>query len=185
MKYLIFLSYIFFISEFLLMLVKRSKKSTSKHQKDKGSLVLLWVTISICFTFGFIFADYSRWNLSHLIMAVIGLLIIIVGLIIRWVAILQLKKAFTVDVAIGTEQKLKTDGMYKTIRHPSYLGMLMIMIGFAISMNSIMSILVIVIPMIIVLLFRISVEETLLLEAFGNQYIEFRSKTKKLIPWLY
>lgn len=167
------------------MLVKRSKKSTSKQQKDKGSLVLLWVTITLCFTFGFIFADYSRWGISHLIMAIIGLLAIIVGFIIRWVAIIQLKKAFTVDVAIGTEHKLKTDGIYKTIRHPSYLGMLMIMTGFAISMNSIISILVIVIPMIIVLLFRISVEESLLVEAFGNQYIEYKSKTKKLIPWVY
>jgi protein-S-isoprenylcysteine O-methyltransferase Ste14 len=166
------------------MLVKRSKKSTSKQQKDKGSLVLLWVTISICFTFGFIFADYSRWNLYHLIMAIIGLLIIIAGFIIRWVAILQLKKAFTVDVAIGTEHKLKTDGLYKTIRHPSYLGMLMIMIGFAIYMNSIMSILVIVIPMFIVLLYRISVEESVLTEEFGNDYIAYKAKSKRLISWV-
>lgn len=185
MKYLIYLSYIFVISEFLLLLVKRSKRSTSKQQKDRGSLVLLWVTITLCFTFGFIFADYNRWGLSHLIMAAIGLVTIIAGFIIRWRAILQLKNAFTVDVAIGTEQKLKTDGIFKTIRHPSYLGLLIIMTGFAISMNSIISILVIVIPMIIVLLFRISVEENLLVEAFGNQYIEYKSKTKKLIPWVY
>jgi len=184
MKYLIFLSYIFFISEFILMLVKRSKKSTSKQQKDKGSLVLLWVTISLCFTFGFIFADYNRWDISHLIMAVIGLLIIIVGFIIRWTAILQLKKAFTVDVAIGTEHKLNTDGIYKTIRHPSYLGLLIIMTGFAISMNSIISILVITIPMLIVLLYRISVEESLLTEEFGNDYIAYKAKSKRLIPWV-
>jgi len=100
-------------------------------------------------------------------------------------AIIQLKKAFTVDVAIGYEQKLKMDGMYKYIRHPSYLGLLMIMFGFAICMNSFVSILGIVIPMVLVVLYRISVEEKVLVEGFGDQYIKFRNRTKKLIPMLF
>lgn len=184
MKYIVYLSYLFFISEFILMLIKRSKKSTSKHRKDKGSLILLWVMILLCFTFGYILANY-HWTFINLIIAGIGLLIILFGFIIRWMAIIQLKNAFTVDVAIGTEQKLITDGMYKYIRHPSYLGLLMIMIGFAICMNSFASILVIVIPMVLVVLYRISVEEKVLIEGFGDQYIEFRSRTKKIIPTLY
>lgn len=167
------------------MIVKRSKKSTSKHRKDQGSLVLLWVTITLCFTFGFMFANYHRWDLANYLIAGIGLLIIIAGLIIRWIAILQLKKAFTVDVAIGADQKLKTDGVYKFVRHPSYLGLLMIMAGFGISMNSPISILITVIPMFLVLWYRISVEENLLIEAFGDQYIEFSKRTKRLIPWVF
>ena len=126
MKYLIYLSWVFFLSEFLLMLVKRSGAKSSKVQKDKSSLILLWVTITLCFTFGFILANYKVWKLSNFIIEGLGVIIILIGLSIRWLSILQLKKAFTVDVAIGKEQKLKTDGMYKAIRHPSYLGLLMI-----------------------------------------------------------
>jgi protein-S-isoprenylcysteine O-methyltransferase Ste14 len=185
MKYIIYLSFLFFISEFLLMLVKRSKRSKSKQQRDKGSLVLLWVTITLCFTFGFIFANYHIWEFNNFIIAGIGLLFILVGIIIRWMAILQLKKAFTVDVAIGQEHELTTNGLYKWIRHPSYLGLLLIMTGFSVCMNSLISILVIVIPMFVVLWYRISVEEKLLVEAFGDQYIEFCRRTKRLIPLIF
>ena len=185
MKYIIFLSWFLFVSEFILFLVKRSRVKTSIKRKDKGSLALLWITITICFTFGFMFANYRVWKLSNIIVAGFGMLLILIGLSIRWISILQLKKAFTVDVAIGADQKLKTDGMYKNIRHPSYLGLLMIMTGFAVCMNSIISILVIVIPMFMVLWYRISVEEKLLIEAFDDQYIEFIKNTKKLIPWFF
>jgi len=69
MKYIIVLSYIFFISEFILMLIKRSKKKTSKQRGAKGSLILLWVVITLCFTFGFIFANYSKWGFNNYILS--------------------------------------------------------------------------------------------------------------------
>lgn len=185
MKYIIFLSYLFFISEFLLMVVKRSKKNTSKQQRDRGSLILLWVTITLCLTFGFIFASYHIWGFSNFIVSGIGFLVILLGFIIRWLAILQLKKAFTVDVAIGQEHELKTNGMYKYIRHPSYLGLLLIMTGFSICMNSLMSVLVVVIPMLLVVMYRISVEERILIEEFRESYISYKKSTWKLVPWLY
>jgi protein-S-isoprenylcysteine O-methyltransferase Ste14 len=185
MKYIIILSYVFFLSEFVLMLLKRSKKSATKQRNDKGSLILLWVMITLCFTFGFIFANYHHWDFCNFIIVGFGLLIILIGFTIRWMAIIQLKKAFTVDVAIGTEQKLKTNGMYKYIRHPSYLGLLLIMIGFSICMNTIRSVIIIAIPMLLVLLYRISVEEEALIDAFGESYTSYKNRTKKIIPWVY
>ena len=167
------------------MILKRSKKSTSKQSSDRGSLVLLWVFITLCFTFGFILANYKVWNNFNFILEGIGLLFIVIGLIIRWTSIFQLNKAFTVDVAIGHEQKLKTDGVYKSVRHPSYLGLFLIMIGFSIGMNSYLSMLVIIIPMFLVIQYRIFVEEKALVDAFGVDYISYRQKTKKLIPWIY
>lgn len=166
------------------MLVKRSKESDTKQRKDKGSLILLWIMITLCFTFGFIFAKYNHWESINFVFAGIGLLIIIVGFIVRWMTIIQLKKAFTVDVAIGQEHELKTSGMYKWIRHPSYLGLLLIMVGFSLYMNSIISVLVIFIPMLLVIMYRISVEENVLIEEFGDSYVTYKLKTKKIIPWV-
>lgn len=182
MKYLILLSVLFFVSEFLLMLVKRSKKIDRKRQNDKGSLVLLWVVITVCFTFGFMFANYKTWTLINYAIYVIGVVIIISGVIIRWISIIQLSSAFTVNVAIANNHKLKTNGVYKYIRHPSYLGLWLIMFGFSVSMNSYFSILIITIPMFLAILYRIKVEEVILLAEFGNAYVEYKNKTKKLIP---
>lgn len=167
------------------MLVKRSGASSSKIQKDKGSLILLWITITICFTLGFIFAYWRVWGFNEYLIYGCGLLIILLGSVVRWASILQLKKAFTVDVAVGTEQKLKTDGMYLIIRHPSYLGLLFIMIGFSISMNSLISIALVTIPMFLAINYRIIVEEKVLTEGFGDAYKNYKTKTKRLIPWVY
>lgn len=185
MKYIIYLSYLFFLSEFVLMLIKRSKRSSSKRRNDSGSLILLWVMITFCFSFGFIFANYRVWNLSNYLIAGIGLFVVCAGFVVRWMSILQLKKAFTVDVAISQGQELKIDGMYKLIRHPSYLGLILIMIGFSMTMNSVYSALLVVIPMVAVILYRISVEEKVLVEEFGDAYNLYKANTKRLIPWVF
>lgn len=167
------------------MLVKRSKKTTTKQLNDKGSLILLWITITICFTFGYIFANYRIWHTINYIWAGIGLILIAMGIIVRWMAIIQLKNAFTVDVAIGNNQNLKTNGMYKVVRHPSYLGLLLIMTGFSICMNSFTSMFVVIIPMFFAIWYRISVEEKLLITEFKEDYSTYQLKTKKIIPWVF
>lgn len=184
MKYLILLSVLFFVSEFLLMLVKRSKKIERKRQNDKGSLVLLWVVITLCFTFGFTFANYRIWTLVNYTIYITGVVIILSGAIVRWISIIQLSSVFTVNVAIANNHKLKTDGVYKHVRHPSYLGLLLIMFGFSVSMNSYISILIITIPMLLAILYRIKVEEEILLAEFGDEYSNYKRNTKKLIPGL-
>lgn len=180
MSILIWLSFGFAVSEFILMLVKRSKKVTSRTRNDRGSLILLWGMITIGFTAGFILARPSNQFWLGF-----GTGLLVIGIIIRWVAILQLGKAFTVDVAITDTARLKTDGIYERIRHPSYLGILMIVTGFSSAMNSIYSLLVLLVPVSLAILYRISVEEKVLIGEFGDNYIEYKKETKKIIPWIY
>jgi protein-S-isoprenylcysteine O-methyltransferase Ste14 len=91
----------------------------------------------------------------------------------------------TVDVAITDTAKLKQDGLYKRIRHPSYLGLLLIITGFSITMNSFYSFLVFILPVVFAIIYRISVEEKVLINEFGHDYSEYASKTKKLIPGIF
>jgi len=182
---IICLAYLFGISESILAFKRRSKKKTVKTKGDKGSLIALYVVFSISMTAGFMLADFRTQSASYYLIVSCGLLLYISGLIIRWTAILQLKKAFTVDVAVGQDQKLATTGLYKFIRHPSYLGLLLIMTGFSVSMNSIISVLIIVIPMFLVILYRISVEEKLMIQEFGIEYLNYKDKTKMLFPLVF
>jgi protein-S-isoprenylcysteine O-methyltransferase Ste14 len=177
---LVYLSLIFAFSELMLMIVKHSKTGRAKVRKDKGSLVLLWAIITIGFTGGFLLSKpVSQF------FAGAGLAFIIGGLIYRWIAILQLGKSFTVDVAITDAPDLKTDGLYERIRHPSYLGLLMIVVGFSSTMSSVMSFLVLAVPVFLAITYRISVEEKLLISEFGERYIRYKAETKKLIPGIY
>jgi protein-S-isoprenylcysteine O-methyltransferase Ste14 len=185
MKIVIILSWLFLFSEFLLAVSKRSRKNNVKRKKDRGSLVALYFVFTISITLGFFLANY-RYSLPfHHPIMMAGILVYLFGVIIRWTAIIQLKMAFTVDVVINKGQKLKTNGLYRIVRHPSYLGLFMIFAGLAISMNSLLSFIVIILPVFLVILYRIHVEESLLCEEFGDEYKEYKKNTRKIIPYVY
>jgi protein-S-isoprenylcysteine O-methyltransferase Ste14 len=177
----------FFVSEVLLLLFKRSKNSGQRNNKDKRSLLILWIVIVISFTLGnFIAEEYSIWHMgNHRTIVYIGMAICIIGFAIRWAAVIQLGKMFTVDVTITDHHNLKTTGLYKIVRHPSYFGLLMIIAGLAICINSIAGFLIIIIPCFWAINHRIKVEEQALIAEFGEQYINYKKRVSKIFPGIF
>ena len=92
---------------------------------------------------------------------------------------------FTVDVAIANEHTLKTNGLYKVVRHPSYLGLILIIAGLGLCLNSWLSFIIMFVPTFIAISYRIAIEEKALIEEFGDQYTQYKSKVKRLIPGIY
>lgn len=185
LKLILLLAYLFLLSEVLLAFVKRSRKKRVKIRGDRGSLIALYAVFTLCMTAGFMFAEFRSHGWPYYLIVSTGLFIYLAGLIIRWTSIIQLKNAFTVDVAINKEHDLKTDGLYKIVRHPSYLGLLMVFTGLALSMNGIYSFFIITCPVFLVIMYRIHVEEKVLTEAFGEAYLDYSKKTRKIIPLFY
>jgi protein-S-isoprenylcysteine O-methyltransferase Ste14 len=185
MKLITYLSFIFFFSELLLLIVKRSGNYSAKARQDNGSLIIIWIMIFIGFFGGFYLAKHTEWNSVNYLIAGAGLLLVLIGFIIRWTAILQLGKSFTVDVTIVDVANLKTDGLYKSVRHPSYSGLLLIIMGFSVTMNSIYSYIALSVPVFLAVSYRISVEEKVLINEFGENYNKYKAKTKKIIPGIY
>ncbi len=148
-------------------------------------MAILWSVVALSITAG-IFTAYKFPRADQLpSLEYIGIAIVIFGFIIRYTAIIQLKKAFTVDVAIAKNHQLKMDGLYKKLRHPSYLGLLLEFLGFSMLFNSWVSIFVINIPILIIMAYRMHVEEKFLLEAFGDDYRNYMRKTKRILPGIY
>jgi protein-S-isoprenylcysteine O-methyltransferase len=180
MRLIVYLSLVFAFSELMLTVFKQSKAGFSKTQKDNGSMILIWILITIGFFGGFYLANPINDFFEGF-----GFVFIIAGLIIRWVAIIQLGKSFTVDVAITDTAKLKTDGLYERVRHPSYSGLLSIVMGFSFIMSSVYSFLVLAVPVFLAISYRIAVEEKVLIAEFGESYIQYKADTKKIIPGIY
>jgi protein-S-isoprenylcysteine O-methyltransferase Ste14 len=176
---------IWFVSEIMLNRLFRSG-NYGKNDQDKGSTRIIWITIGIANTLGILSAVFLKAPLSHLsIIQYSGLLLIVAGIIIRLIAIFSLGRFFTVDVTILDHHKLKTDGLYRLIRHPSYLGSLISFFGFGISLNNWISLIIIFIPVTLAMLYRIKIEEQLLTKQFGTEYSDYIKKTFRLIPWIY
>lgn len=176
---------IWFLSEVVLNRILRSKKSGSK-DLDKNSLRVIWITIILSITLGVMSKSYfnfpivkSDW-INYL-----GSSIIVLGMILRFVAIYTLGIFFTVDLSIQDNHELIRKGLYKTIRHPSYTGSLLSFLGFGLSLNNWLSLILIFVPVLAAFIYRINLEEKLLLDQVGLKYKDYKKQTRRLIPWIY
>jgi protein-S-isoprenylcysteine O-methyltransferase Ste14 len=173
------------LSEVLLNRLFRSGKS-DKQATDKNTELYLWISIIISITIGicasrmFAFPIFLNTQFQ-----LIGIVIIILGIIIRLVAIKQLGRFFTVDVTIRKDHQLMQSGFYKYLRHPSYTGSLLSFLGFGLSLNNWLSFIIVLLPTLFAFIYRISIEEKVLTEQFGKQYLDYMSKTKRLVPFIY
>src|SRR4051794_4308512 len=75
-----------------------------------------------------------------------GLLLLVAGLAIRWAAILNLGRAFSANVAIRKAQRLRTTGLHRYIRHPSYLALVLIFVAIGIDSRNWISLAIAVVP---------------------------------------
>jgi protein-S-isoprenylcysteine O-methyltransferase Ste14 len=106
------------------------------------------------------------------------------GRVLRLWPVFTLGNRFSGLVAIQQGHRLMTTGIYGVIRHPSYLGMLITVLGWALAFRSGVGVLLALLTLIPVV-GRIRAEEALLLEAFGPEYSAYRARTARLIPGVY
>jgi protein-S-isoprenylcysteine O-methyltransferase Ste14 len=176
---------VWFLSEIMVNRLLRSGKNDQKDQ-DKGSIRLIWIMIGLGNTLGIISSIFLKFPISnHLIIPCFGLFLIVVGMALRFISIWSLGRLFTVDVTIRNDHKIKKDGVYRLIRHPSYLGSLLSFVGFGLSLNNWISLLIITVLVTFAMLSRIKIEERLLTQQFGSDYSDYVKKTFRLIPWIY
>ena len=121
------------------------------------------------------------WNVP----TTLGLSLMFIGTVIRIWAIRHLGKYFTNTVKFDSGHQLITTGPYKLIRHPSYLGAYLAIVGSALFLNAMPVFYVGVFIMLGAYLYRIRVEEIGLVETFQEKYIQYRGRSKRLIPFVY
>src|SRR5947208_10085555 len=126
------LGLIYFVSEILLNLTRRSRSKTGTKQ-DRSTLGIIWLVIAISVVAGvFVALNLRAAALPNgRMFASAGLVLFVAGLILRWCAIITLGRFFTVDVAIEKDHKLVERGPFRVVRHPSYTGVLLAFLGFA------------------------------------------------------
>jgi protein-S-isoprenylcysteine O-methyltransferase Ste14 len=119
--------------------------------------------------------DTVRW---------IGVALYAAGGVLRLWPVFVLGRRFSGLVAIQPGHRLLTTGVYRVIRHPSYLGMLVLSLGWALAFRSWIGVILaaLTIPPVIA---RIRAEEALLGSQFGAEYENYRARTSRLIPGVY
>lgn len=114
----------------------------------------------------------------------IGVLLYTAGGVLRLAPVFVLGRRFSGLVAIQPEHRLVTSGLYRVIRHPSYLGLFVLTLGWGLAFRSGVGVIIAVL-MLVVVLARIEAEERLLGETFGAEYDAYRARTWRLAPYVY
>ncbi len=124
------------------------------------------------------------WTLDGDTIRWLGVVLFIAGGTLRLWPVFVLGHRFSGLVAIQPGHSLMTTGIYRVIRHPSYLGLLVNSLGWALTFRSGAGILLTAVTFV-PLVARIRAEEALLLSQFGAEYDEYRGRTARLIPGLW
>ncbi|HWQ52137.1 MAG TPA: isoprenylcysteine carboxylmethyltransferase family protein [Bryobacteraceae bacterium] len=119
--------------------------------------------------------DTIRW---------VGVVLFAAGGALRIWPVFVLGRRFSGLVAIQPGHTLVTSGVYGVIRHPSYLGLLVNALGWALAFRSGVGVLLtaMIIPPLVS---RIAAEERLLSAQFGDEYKAYCARTWRMIPGVY
>ena len=173
-------------SEVVIAIATRTRHS-SGNVRDRGTLYLLWIVIFSSITAGICFSETHEPNLAKGTpwLRLAALIVMILGLLLRWSAILSLGRSFSSNVAIHETQTVRKTGLYRWMRHPSYSGLLLCILAVGLHTRNWISLLIITVPTTAALLYRIHVEEIALRDHFGLEYVEYSRATKRLVPGIY
>lgn len=171
-----------------LMIGLRLRSGDASRQRDRGTLRLLIVTIYLCLGLAVWLSLKRHWPLPdppRTALFFAGMAMMAGGMLLRWWSIRVLGRHFTVDVAIRDDHRIVRNGPYRLLRHPSYTGALATFYGFALCLGELAAMAVVIVPVTLVFLRRIRVEETVLAEAFPLDYPAYARQTKRLLPGIW
>jgi len=115
---------------------------------------------------------------------IIGLILCAVGYFFMNWSILALGRQFSLNVTLLEDHKLISRGPYRIIRHPRYLGIMMLYLGLSLLFLSQIALILTFITFFVII-WRISDEEKLLQQQFGNEWDEYKKRTYNFIPYLF
>jgi protein-S-isoprenylcysteine O-methyltransferase Ste14 len=165
----------------------RKAKGAAKAQ-DRGSFFFLigmiWLGMFLEFTFCFgVQRAAIPWGRTEIFF--FGIALIWIGIAFRYYCMRVLGKYFTFDVATHGGQTVVEAGPYRYIRHPSYTGALITVIGFGLTLGNWAGLLALVGCVAIGYMYRIHVEEAALVAALREPYREYMGRTRRLVPFVF
>lgn len=166
-----------------------TKRSGDRSEaRDRGSswvlVLLLWLGLALAFTLSL---DFPQGTITYERTWVFfaGIILMLAGMAFRFYAMRVLGRFFTYNVAVHAGQTVVEAGPYRYIRHPSYTGALITLVGLGLALGNWAALLAILVCTGIAYAYRISVEESALVAALGEPYKQYVRRTRRLVPFLF
>jgi len=170
------------------LVIRDNTRGKGKIASDKGTRYLNFIAITVGIAAAAALNGFSKFFFlggRTITVFFTGMAIMLIGMALRYWAVLSLGASFRTTIETDQNQKVVSTGPYKLIRHPSYCGWLLICFGYGIAVQNWLSLLVAVLLPLAALIYRIHVEEKVLVSSLGSEYVEYQKRTKKLVPWVW
>lgn len=156
--------------------------------QDRGSMGILiglqWVGLFLNFFLAGLFPAAAIPG-PRLVLFLLGVLLMLLGVALRWYAIWTLGRYFTRDVAVSADQQIVQKGPYRAIRHPAYSGTFLTMLGVGLATTNWASLVVLLVCVFLGHLYRVKIEEQALIHAIGEPYVAYMRHTRRFIPFVF
>ncbi len=129
------------------LVVRDRIQGKGKMENDRGTIYLNFVSIAVGMTAAGFITGYTEFHLPGGSTAAfwIGLVIMGMGFYLRVWAVGALGASFRMTVETHESQKIKNDGPYRLVRHPSYSGLLLMCSGYGIASGNWLSLIVVIV----------------------------------------
>ncbi len=169
------------LSDEVIPLLRGGRGASLKQGRDRGSYILIYC-FSMTGLIGSLIIRYRDWGVVPFWLQVLGWVILVIGTLYRDWAVALLGRFFSRTVEIEQGHRLIQDGPYAKIRHPAYTGMILMYTGIVLGLGTWLGFLLMLVMILIPTLYRIQVEEKVLIENFGVEYEEYMRRTWRLFP---
>jgi protein-S-isoprenylcysteine O-methyltransferase Ste14 len=166
-------------------LLERRLKAGPGSEKEKSQQIIQAMAI-VAFVAIFVFSALDHrfgWSPVPPFVSILGDVLVALGL--YFVFLVFKENTFTSGIIeVGDDQKVVATGPYALVRHPMYIGALVMLVGVPLALGSLWGLLTIV-PMVFVLVIRLLDEERFLAKNLAG-YSDYQSKVRyHLLPLIW
>lgn len=162
-----------------------------RDQFKMSTLIIFLLFFTVPFLLYFPYIEYQAFlqqfipSSINLVMGIIGNFVLLCGgILMIWSRIL-LGPYGTPKIVIKDHHQLITKGIYRYIRHPLYLGYILLLFGYSFAFSSFFSSCIIILIVLPLTKSRMDLEEKLLIANLGEKYSNYIKHTNRLIPKIY
>ncbi len=145
---------------------------------NRYPLLIVFILLALCWFLSWFFPLSLGLGRTG---EVAGFLIISVGIFLLIIAVGVFMARKTTVIPTRAPDKLVTDGIYRITRNPMYLGMLLILTGFTLMMDTVSGLVCPVLFFFIMDYTVIPREEKVVEGVFGEAYLKYKSHTRRWI----
>ena len=167
---------------------EEGKMTISLFQTSEADRVFV-IAATLVFFSSLLVAFFDFWLIQGMIfrlnsISLVGFVLFIFGVVLRAIGRVTLGRYYAYGLRMLPDHKLMTHGVYKYVRHPISLAAILYSVGIPLILSSLygFAVMLLIIPLI---LYRLQIEERMLIDKFGDEYRQYMQKTKKLIPLIY